>query len=116
VLSQLFLGWFADRMAGLDCARRGQWDPAFTIYGGILLLGACGRLRIDSTRPAVPSGAERLALDRPPCRGKPAGTVLRQPAFPFRWRFVDPIDSVHLRCGQEVCQAVPFSWHGMPRL
>jgi hypothetical protein len=62
--SQLFLGWFADRMAGLGYTGRDQWDPAFSIYGGILLLGACGWLLIDSTRPVVPSGAERLALDR----------------------------------------------------
>jgi MFS family permease len=51
VCSQLFLGWFADRMAALGYEGRQQWDPALYVYGGVLLLGAFGWLGIDATRP-----------------------------------------------------------------
>jgi sugar phosphate permease len=53
VASQLFLGWFADHMAGLGYEGRAQWDPAFYLYSGVLLLGAVGWLAIDVTRQVV---------------------------------------------------------------
>jgi hypothetical protein len=37
-------------MAGLGYSGREQWDPAFTICSGILLLGACGWLLIDLSK------------------------------------------------------------------
>jgi MFS family permease len=51
IASQLFLGWFAALMAALGHEGRAQWDPAFYLYSGILLLGAVGWLGIDATRP-----------------------------------------------------------------
>jgi MFS family permease len=58
IASQLFLGWFVDRLADLGYEGRAQWDPAFYLYSGILLLGAVGWLGIDATRPveAPPDG------------------------------------------------------------
>jgi sugar phosphate permease len=38
-LSQLFLGQFADHMKALGLEGRAQWDPAFPLYGGVLLAG-----------------------------------------------------------------------------
>jgi sugar phosphate permease len=38
-ISQLFLGQFADYMKALGFEGRAQWDPAFPLYGGVLLAG-----------------------------------------------------------------------------
>jgi MFS family permease len=51
--SQLFFGWFADWMKEHGHVGRGQWDVAFYVYAGVLLLGALGWLFIDATRSAV---------------------------------------------------------------
>jgi MFS transporter, ACS family, glucarate transporter len=51
--SPLFLGAFVDWLKHLGYSGRSQWDPAFYIYGGVLLVGALLWLFIDATRPVV---------------------------------------------------------------
>jgi MFS family permease len=53
--SQLFLGQFVDWLGTFGYRGRAQWDPAFYLYGGVLLLGAVGWLFIDATKPLVPA-------------------------------------------------------------
>jgi MFS family permease len=80
IASQLFLGRFADWMGDLGFQGRAQWDPAFYLYAGILLVGACGWLAIDTTHsiepaelPVVPEPtaepAEMAIMDREATRG-----------------------------------------------
>lgn len=38
-LSQIFLGYFADYQKAQGLLGRDQWDPAFWLYGGVLILG-----------------------------------------------------------------------------
>src|SRR5262245_33862409 len=38
-ISQVFLGRFTDQMKDLGLEGRAQWDPAFPLYGGVLLVG-----------------------------------------------------------------------------
>lgn len=52
-ISTAFLGRFAEMMGGRGHVGRGQWDPAFYIYAGVLLLGACCYLKVDCRRSAV---------------------------------------------------------------
>lgn len=59
-VSQVFLGRFADYMKGLGYTGRGQWDPAFYLYGGILLLGGVLWLFINPRRTVVPEDAAHL--------------------------------------------------------
>jgi sugar phosphate permease len=58
-VSQVFLGWFADHMKGLGFEGRPQWDPAFYVYGGVLIAGGLLWLFINPRRPVVPADAER---------------------------------------------------------
>jgi MFS family permease len=53
VASQLFLGRFVDVLGELGYVGRAQWDPAFYIYGTVLLVGALCWLLIDTTKPVV---------------------------------------------------------------
>jgi sugar phosphate permease len=53
VASQLFVGRFVDWQASRGYEGRAQWDPAFYVYVGVLLLGACGWFFIDATRSVV---------------------------------------------------------------
>ena len=53
LISTTFLGRFAKWMGGLGLEGRGQWDPAFYIYAGVLLVGACCYLNVDCRRSAV---------------------------------------------------------------
>jgi MFS family permease len=53
VASQLFFGRFADWRAEQGFHGRDQWDPGFYVYAGVLLVGACGWLFIDSTEPVA---------------------------------------------------------------
>lgn len=55
--SQVGLGIFVDHMKGLGLSGRAQWDPAFYLFGGLLLLGSACWLFLDAERPAVPDGA-----------------------------------------------------------
>jgi sugar phosphate permease len=58
-VSQVFLGWFADHRKGLGFEGRPQWDPAFFVYGGVLMAGGLLWLFINPRRPVVPAHAER---------------------------------------------------------
>jgi len=53
VASPLFLGWFVDRLKDLGYTGRDQWDPAFYVYGSLLMVGAVCWLFIDVTKSAV---------------------------------------------------------------
>lgn len=46
--STMFLGQFADWMKEQGYQGREQWDPAFYVYAGVLLLGACCWLFVDA--------------------------------------------------------------------
>jgi MFS transporter, ACS family, glucarate transporter len=48
--SSMFLGQFADWMAERGYAGREQWDPAFYVYAGVLVIGACCWLLVDSNQ------------------------------------------------------------------
>jgi sugar phosphate permease len=52
-ISQLFLGQFADHMKALGFEGRAQWDPAFPLYGGVLLAGGLLWLFVDPQRSVV---------------------------------------------------------------
>jgi MFS family permease len=53
-ISQVGLGFFVDLMKQLGYTGRAQWDPAFYVFGGVLLVGAACWLFIDPERPVVP--------------------------------------------------------------
>lgn len=59
-VSQLFLGSFADYMKGLGYTGREQWDPAFYLYGGVLMFGGLLWLFINPRRTVVPWDAEHI--------------------------------------------------------
>jgi len=50
MISQLFVGRFADWQKGKGLEGRAQWDPMFYVYAGVLLLGAFLWLWVDSTK------------------------------------------------------------------
>jgi sugar phosphate permease len=56
-VSQWFLGWFADYMQGLGYSGRAQWDPAFYLYGGVLMFGGLLWMLVNPTRTVVPDDA-----------------------------------------------------------
>jgi sugar phosphate permease len=56
-VSQVFLGSFADHMKGLGYTGRAQWDPAFYLYGGVLMLGGVLWLFINPGRTVVSDDA-----------------------------------------------------------
>jgi sugar phosphate permease len=58
VASQLFVGRFVDWQKDQGYTGREQWDPAFYVYVGVLLLGACGWFFIDATRSVVEPSAK----------------------------------------------------------
>lgn len=58
VASQLFLGHFADWLHDLGYQGRDQWDPAFWIYAGILILGGVFWLFVNSARSVVERQAD----------------------------------------------------------
>ncbi len=53
-ISQIFLGWFADHMKALGYTGRAQWDPAFAIYGGVLIAGGVLWLFINPRNSVAP--------------------------------------------------------------
>ncbi len=57
VASQLFFGWFADWMQAHGYEGRAGRDPAFYVYAGVLLVGACGWLWIDASQSVVEPAA-----------------------------------------------------------
>jgi sugar phosphate permease len=68
-VSQLFLGQFADHMKELGFEGRAQWDPAFPVYGVVLLTGGLLWLLINPRRtvaaPPETAIAAGLPGDRP---------------------------------------------------
>jgi sugar phosphate permease len=59
-VSQVFLGQFADYMKAQGYSGRAQWDPAFYVYGGILMLGGVLWLFMNPRRTVVPADAEHV--------------------------------------------------------
>lgn len=59
IASQLFMGRFADFMAGLGYAGRARWDPGFLIYTFVALIGMVIWIAIDPTKTVddAPAGA-----------------------------------------------------------
>jgi sugar phosphate permease len=51
--SQVFLGGFVDHMHELGFVGRAQWDPAFYVYAGLLLVGALGWLFVNPQKRVV---------------------------------------------------------------
>jgi MFS transporter, ACS family, glucarate transporter len=49
-VSTVFLGHFVDWMGAHGYSGREQWDPAFYLYGAVLLIGACCWLGIDASQ------------------------------------------------------------------
>jgi ACS family glucarate transporter-like MFS transporter len=58
-VSQVFLGTYADYMKSLGHEGRAQWDPAFYLYGGILMFGGVLWLFLNPRRSVVPGDAVR---------------------------------------------------------
>jgi hypothetical protein len=56
-ISQLFLGRFADEMKALGFEGRARWDPAFPIYGVVLLAGGLLWLFVNPRRPVAPAAS-----------------------------------------------------------
>jgi len=60
--SSVFLGRFVDWMQTQGYEGRAQWDPAFYVYAGVLVIGACCWLFVDSDQKVpdheVRDGAE----------------------------------------------------------
>ncbi|HKB40842.1 MAG TPA: MFS transporter [Gemmataceae bacterium] len=54
-ISQLFLGQFADHMKAQGFEGRAQWDPAFSLYGGVLLAGGLLWLFVNPQRSVAPA-------------------------------------------------------------
>ena len=57
LVSTVFLGRFADWMGGLGYKGRAQWDPAFYVYAGVLVVGGVCFLLVNCTRSAVSTRA-----------------------------------------------------------
>jgi MFS family permease len=51
--SPIFLGGFVDYLGKLGHVGRGQWDPAFYVYAGLLLIGAVAWLFVDPEKSVV---------------------------------------------------------------
>lgn len=57
VTSQIFLGWFTDyRRDHWGAVGRDQWDPAFWVYAGVVLVGSLGWLLINPVRKVEEEG------------------------------------------------------------
>lgn len=59
-ISQVFLGSYADTMKALGYVGRAQWDPAFYLYGGVLMLGGVLWLFMNPRRTVVPEDATHV--------------------------------------------------------
>ena len=101
VASQLFLGRFVDRLGDRGYLGRAQWDPAFYIYGSVLLIGAVCWLFVDTTKairapsesatPTESASAQRrreVSRASDPCRGVHPRGLLVQPGADALRRFL----------------------------
>jgi len=52
--SQVFFGSYADQRRAQGFTGRDQWDPGFTVYACVLLVGALAWLFVDATKPVEP--------------------------------------------------------------
>lgn len=59
-ISQVFLGWYADYMKGQGYLGRDQWDSAFYLYGGVLIVGSVLWLFMNPRRTVVPEDAKHV--------------------------------------------------------
>lgn len=59
LVSQVGLGIFVDMMKSSGQEGRARWDPAFFLFGGLLLLGSACWLFIDPGKPVVHDDAEQ---------------------------------------------------------
>jgi len=59
-VSQVFLGSFADYMKSKGFEDSAQWDPAFYLYGGVLIVGGLLWLAINPRRTVVSADAEQI--------------------------------------------------------
>jgi sugar phosphate permease len=59
-ISQAFLGWYADYMKRRGYEGREQWDDAFYLYGGVLILGGVLWLFMNPRRTVVPEEAKHV--------------------------------------------------------
>jgi hypothetical protein len=59
VASQVFFGRFADWQKRQGLPGSEPWNAAFYLYAGVLLVGACGWLFIDPTRPIAESRGDK---------------------------------------------------------
>jgi MFS family permease len=50
IVSQLFVGRYADYMQSYGYEGRAQWDSIFFVYSGVLIVGACGWRLVDSSK------------------------------------------------------------------
>jgi sugar phosphate permease len=58
-VSSMFLGRFVDWMGSQGYEGRAQWDPAFYVYAGVLVVGACCWLLVDSNKKVPDDDAGR---------------------------------------------------------
>jgi hypothetical protein len=65
VASQLFLGRFVDHLGALGHVGRARWDPAFYLYGIVLVIGAVCWLFVDTTKTLAASQG-RWEVNRAP--------------------------------------------------
>jgi sugar phosphate permease len=59
-VSQVFLGRFADYMRAQGYEGRAQWDPAFYLYGAVLIVGGVLWLFVNPRRTVVPEDAKHV--------------------------------------------------------
>jgi hypothetical protein len=55
ITSQIFLGYFVEWLGQLGYTGPARWNPAFYIYGGLLLVGATGWTAINPHRSLIES-------------------------------------------------------------
>lgn len=65
-VSQIFLGWFADMMKEQGYSGRAQWDPAFYVYGGVLMLGGVLWFFINPVKSVVAEDSVALTPGQDP--------------------------------------------------